>query len=77
MLSPTDLGLNPNSVGGLWEGGYRSSPKELTVQKFEGAMETDTKHREKQGARCLQVPRGIGGQFYKGQRWPGMGSLRR
>lgn len=36
MLSPLDLGLNSDSGGELWDGGYRSSPKELTVQKFEG-----------------------------------------
>lgn len=36
MLSPLDLGLNSNSGGGLWDGGYRSSPKELAVQKFDG-----------------------------------------
>lgn len=74
MLSPRDLGLNSDSGGGLWNGGYRSSPKELTVQSL---RETDTKHRKKQGARCFLVPRGIGGQFHKGQRWSRMASLRR
>lgn len=38
MLSPIDAGLNPDSGGGLWERGYRSSSKELTVQKFGGGQ---------------------------------------